>query len=159
MPLERHDVYFQRRDIDFLLPLELHDVDHQRREVSYDCSLGRRDVTPNFATLNPLPLWNVATLPRTSRRCFVLNPIPFHFFCSYPKPALPEPKSSYTPSHTEPSPEYYHTGRRLVYCFPTFSVQTNVTITHPGHCHHHLHTTPHFLPALVLFSTIGLRVF
>ena len=122
---------YQRRDVDFYKSLERRDVDTQRHDVV------------------STTLWNVATFPRTSRRCPFLNPKPLHFFYSHPKPVLPEPKPSYTPRHTEPAPESYHTGRRLAYCFR----HSLCTPTSP------FHTTLHLLPALVLCSTLGLRVF
>ena len=90
----------------------------ERRDVGYK----RRDV-------GKFTLWNVATLPRTSRRCPVLRPHISHFalltlYHPYLNPSLPAHPS--TPPIAGVSP---HTGRRPVFCPPTPSLPTTVTIT------------------------------
>ena len=67
-PLERRDDGYQRRDVDFNHSLERRDVDIQRRDVDFAPLWNIAMLIFNVATLIITILWNVATLPRTSRR-------------------------------------------------------------------------------------------
>ena len=70
--LSRCDVDFQRRDVDFNEPLERRDVNSRRHDIG-------------FSTL-----YNVATLPRTSRRCPILSPRTVHSLLFISHTPLPE---------------------------------------------------------------------
>ena len=78
----------------------------------------RRDIAPN-----------VATLPRTSRRCLVLGQTQsiFAFLTLYHHCLNP------SSLHTRPHNSHwsrYHTGRRSIYCPPISSLHTAVTPSH-----------------------------
>ena len=90
----------------------------------------RSDVAPNVATSFSSTLCNVATLPRTSRRCPVLKPRTVHFGPS-PRPLhYPKPLRSFSPVLTSLAGALYHAGRRLfiafrpLLCIPEFSSHT-----------------------------------
>ena len=67
-PLERRDVRFQRRDVDFEPPLESRDVDIQRHDVDFEPLWNVATLISNVATLIVNLLWNIASLASTSRR-------------------------------------------------------------------------------------------
>ena len=137
--LSRRDVDFQRRDVNFHDPLERRDVGNQRRDLFNST------------------LYNVATLPRTSRRCPVFRPRIVHFALHLAHTTTRTLASlAHLSSPALPEPPVTPVGGSYIALRPSLSTPQSPSPTGPLSPPHSPYT--HVALTLVWSTTVGLGV-